>query len=82
MTALLLKSVLNELMEQAGLPGSCRANHQKFKQIIIWIIHSTLKYIQGLLVDHTKSVSRSMTELNSSVKWISKEKYNATQSNC
>ena len=44
MTALLLESVLDELVEQAGLPRPRRPDHQEFEQVIVRVVHSPLKY--------------------------------------
>ena len=43
MTAVLLECVLDELVEQAGLPGAGGADDQELEQVVVRFIH-TLQY--------------------------------------
>ncbi len=47
-TALLLESVLNELVEQAGLPRTRRTDHQELEQVVVRIVHFFHSEIQTL----------------------------------
>jgi hypothetical protein len=39
-TALLLEPVLNELVEEAGLPRARRPDHQELEQVVVRVVHS------------------------------------------
>jgi hypothetical protein len=45
-TALLLEPVLNELVEEAGLPRTRRPDHQELEQVVVRVVHffHSLKY--------------------------------------
>ncbi len=38
-TALLLEPVLNELVEEAGLPRTRRPDHQELEQVVVGVVH-------------------------------------------
>jgi hypothetical protein len=47
-TALLLEPVLNELVEQAGLPRTRRPDHQELEQVVVRVVHFLHSEIQTL----------------------------------
>jgi hypothetical protein len=47
-TALLLESVLNELVEEAGLPRTRRPDHQELEQVVVRVVHFFHSEIQTL----------------------------------
>ena len=40
-TAVVLEPVLNELVEEAGLPRPRRPDHQELEQVVVRLVHST-----------------------------------------
>ncbi len=44
-TALLLEPVLNELVEEAGLPRTRRPDHQELEQVVVRVVHSVFSEI-------------------------------------